>query len=212
MVDSAGKLFHSIIGINKEVRLSQETLVKKLRKKTITILQALGVGINFLSLGATYVIWNEFYKNKTERIFFETTMCSAIFLLLYSAIPGVINDVEETCLSYTGSPEEKAAIKLSREYQILADSIGKISPESIETFSPHLPPNILSAITPKSSTSSPAPEQSLHTPPPLEEHSTPLHIESKNNSDSSEERPYDEDEKDEYVTVDSNILKTDEMV
>jgi hypothetical protein len=178
MINSAENLFQSITGINKDVRSQQETLAKKLRSKTMTALQGLGVAVNFLSLGATYIIWNEFYKNETEKKAFEITMCSAIFLLLYAAIPSVINDAEEQMIaSCTGTLEEKNAIKISSEYQALADSINNISPENFESFLPHLPPKLLSAIRRDLHETSEAPDCNLDTLPPSEQLiNNPLHL------------------------------------
>ena len=142
--DATVKLVHSIFGINKRNAEFQETLVEKLHKRKIVGLQALGHVTNLLALGVVYVIWDDFFKNEMAKIAFESTSCVAIFLLLQASTPALINELAEwLLLSRNGTPEEKAAVKLSQEYQNLADSIDRISPEDFEKFSTCLPPNLL---------------------------------------------------------------------
>lgn len=142
--DATVKLVESITGINRRNNEIQESLVEKLRKKDMIVLHVMGHITNVLALGVAYVIWNEFFENEVEKVFFEVTTCIAVFLLLHASTPPLISQLAEwSFLLRNGTPEEKAAVKLSQEYQTLADSIDRISPEDFETFSSILPADLL---------------------------------------------------------------------
>lgn len=133
MTNQGGNFWQTITGINKN-SVSQATVPGKLWPNTVTVLQTIGVGINLLSLGVSYVIWRDFFKDPVERTFFETTMCGAVFLLFQAALPQVINGGVEYLISSWGTKEEKDAILIASKYQYLADSIERLSPEDFNRY------------------------------------------------------------------------------
>lgn len=133
MTEMGGAFWQTVTGINKN-STSQTTTPGKLWPNTVTVLQTIGVGINLLSLGVSYVIWRDFFKDPVERTFFEVTMCGAVFLLFQAALPQVINGGVEYLISSWGTKEEKEALEMSRKYQYLADSIEKISPQDFNNY------------------------------------------------------------------------------
>ena len=61
MTNQGGNFWQTITGINKN-SVSQATVPGKLWPNTVTVLQTIGVGINLLSLGVSYVIWRDFLR------------------------------------------------------------------------------------------------------------------------------------------------------
>lgn len=158
IIDSSVSLFHSLTGIDKNARESQESLIKKLKGKHLDRLNLVGHFSNALALGVSYVIWKDFYENETEKVFFEVTMCLAVFLLLYAATPAVIEDAVKQTLS----KEEKEILAIDGRYETLINAIEKISSHSFEDVHNLLPEPLKQALK----TTTPAdPEISLHNLP-----------------------------------------------
>lgn len=108
-------LFGNLI-IGKEVR----NLGWQLRPKLSFALTALGFLIDVAALGPTYVIWENFYSsNEIEHQIFPATLCTSLFLILFTATLSIIDEVVISSIK-RGSQEEQAIIKINGEFQKLA--------------------------------------------------------------------------------------------
>lgn len=106
----------------------EKSLAQQMRPKVTFALQALGLLIDACALGPTIVIWGNFYKkNKVEQRFFQTSLCAAVFLLLFTSTLDIIDHVVEEVIAQHGTPIEKEVIALSLKYDKLAALIEKIS-------------------------------------------------------------------------------------
>jgi hypothetical protein len=96
-----------------------------LRPKLSFALTAIGLITDICALGPSYVIWGNFYKdNEVEHELFQKTMCASLFLLLFTSTLDIIDDVVTHSIT-TGTEEERAILRVHREFQKLAALIGK---------------------------------------------------------------------------------------
>lgn len=102
---------------------SVRNLSWQLRPALSFALTAIGCLIDVCALGPTYIIWGNFYKeNAVEHALFLSTLCTSLFLLLFTSTLDVIDDVVTHCIA-RGSEEEKALVRIHREFQQLANLV-----------------------------------------------------------------------------------------
>lgn len=110
------------------------TINEQLRPKLTFLLKSIGLLINALALGPTIVIWGQFFDQYTaEKIFFDVSICSAIFLLLFTSTIDIANEIAETLIIVKGSEEEKEIMQVYDEYQKLATLFNKHNAEPFLT-------------------------------------------------------------------------------
>lgn len=81
------------------------------------------------------IVRNYFLDDPFSQIYFITTVCPAIFLILETASIATVKAYMEEWIFRTGSLEEKRVIMMSREYQDLLELIDGIDPEHLQLFS-----------------------------------------------------------------------------
>ncbi len=111
----------------------QSSLAEELRPKLTRVLKFLGITIDILALGATVVIWNDFFKdNLPAKIYFEITLCLAYFLFAFTSTLDVVDSIAEELIRRKGTPPEKEALAF---YQSLSKLRSLIASSSLIDFS-----------------------------------------------------------------------------
>lgn len=119
------------------------TLIEKLRPKTTFCLKTLSLLSSTLALGATWVIWSDFFEdNKMEKNFFTSTINAATFLLLYTATLDMVDDIVEALIKQTGTHEEKEVLELYHELRNFQEVIQKSSMADFGIFLTKLPDSV----------------------------------------------------------------------
>ncbi len=112
ILDTTERITDSFFGMIRGQR--ENTLAEQLRPKLTRSLKLLGLAIDLGALGATTVIWGEFYQNNLPlRAYFETTLCLAYFLFLSTSTLDMVNEVVEEIVQHKGSQEEQDILELN---------------------------------------------------------------------------------------------------
>ena len=123
IVQTTQRIFNSfgnLITGKKERRLGSQ-----LKPKLSFALSSLGLLLNLFGLFPTYIIWGDFYnKTASEKLFFEITMCSAIFFILFTSTLSIIDDLVTSSIKQ-GKRYEPEILQIHREFQKLEEFMQK---------------------------------------------------------------------------------------
>ena len=95
------------------------TLAEQIRPKLTFTLKLIGLLLNLGTLGPGIVIWGGFYDDEKERLYFQTTICAAYFLLVSTATLDVLDSSIQDFIQWKGSPEDQSIIQLYTDLQKL---------------------------------------------------------------------------------------------
>lgn len=97
------------------------------RPKMSFALTSIGLLTDLLALGASYIIWGDFYnRSEFEHQFFQKTIIASSFLLLFTATLDIIDEIVSLSIE-NGTEEEKEILKLYRDFQKLSEIMSKSS-------------------------------------------------------------------------------------
>jgi hypothetical protein len=140
------RIFHSIADRNAPA--TEKSLLEQLRSKEVFYLGSINYLITVFSLGVTYVIWNDFYKNEAEKIFFIAMMSLAVFCIFSRATSQMLDGMMESLLLAKGSEDEKAILSLALLLQKEKKFIKNLSIEAFKDLFSKLPEEIKIKILP----------------------------------------------------------------
>lgn len=140
IVDTSRRLTTTFV--NVVIRREEKTISEQLRPKTVFASKFLGLVIDLLAQGAGWVVWGDFYKEYDDNTknFFRGTMCSAMFLLLFTASLDLVNELTEYCIRHKGNGQEKEIIQFYDQLQQIAKLVEGSSFRDFSIFLTKLPP------------------------------------------------------------------------
>lgn len=134
------RLFNSVV--NCLTGNSKPTITEEYRPKITFLLKMLGLIVDGLSLGASVVMWGEFYSSsKAAQYYFQSTFCMSIFLVLFTATLDSVDDMVELLIKHKGTKEEQSILKMSKEFREIESALDKISLKDIGLFLKKLSPD-----------------------------------------------------------------------
>ncbi len=160
---TAGKTFalvHSLLTGSRK-----PSLVEILKPRLAFAMQATGILIDLLAIGASGVIWSEFYsKSKGEGttpaptggvtpepeitpptaggVAAATAICTSIFFLLFTAMTDIIDNLTSSIILHKGNEEAKELLDLHKKLNRLARSVKKTPLFNFAIFVLELPEEV----------------------------------------------------------------------
>ncbi|MFZ0565167.1 MAG: hypothetical protein WAM28_03180 [Chlamydiales bacterium] len=138
IINTTRKVFDSTWGWISNTR--KRSLAEQLRPKLTFSLKSFGLILNALALGPSVVIWGDFYQGSSFQGFFESSICTATFLLLFTATLDVVDDVVESLVLSKGTQGEKEIIQMDQEFKQLLNLLEESSLADFQVFFDDLPP------------------------------------------------------------------------
>jgi len=116
------------------------SLIEQLRPRLTFALKACGVVIDLFALGATIVVWSDFFeKNEKEKYSLTTLMCASIFMMVFTAMLDTVEGIIEQVIFLNGSQQEIELVSLDRKVRQIAESMKSIPLLHFATFILALP-------------------------------------------------------------------------
>lgn len=92
----------------------EKSMAEQFRPKLTQSLKLLGLLIDLGALGATTVIWGDFYKNNLPaKLYFDITLCLAYFLFLSTSTLDMVDEAVAEIVQRTGSHNERQIVQLN---------------------------------------------------------------------------------------------------
>jgi hypothetical protein len=124
-----------------------DSLAEQLRPWRARVLQLMGFVIDAGSLGATVVIWGDFYQNNLPaKTYFTTALCLAYFLFLFTSTTDMIDEAIEEDVRLRGSKEEKMVISYNDQFSKMKKIIANSSAQDLALFLESCPPELRSEL------------------------------------------------------------------
>ena len=117
IIKTSQKIFN--VGANILTGHEARNLSWQLRPKLSAALTLLGGMLNGAAVGASYIIWNDFYKkNAIEQGVFQNSLCIAMFLFFFPSSLDLVDETVAVSLA-KGTAEEQKILKMSEKFEQL---------------------------------------------------------------------------------------------